>query len=237
LLEVVAYRIAGPEGVEAGTKVRAAFEGDVAAWAVARRHIDGDDVLTQLSQARIDDRPLTDEEIGKLANMVVAGSIDTSVTMLSTTLGWLAEHPAYRRKALSDTSLFAGAVDEMLRVRPPTFNGRLVVQDVELGGQQLRAGDRVMMLFQATGFDPDVFEAPEEVRFDRAPNPHLGFGLGAHLCVGMHMARSLIRIALEEWHRAFPDYAVEHGSPPVYRTGYVSGVAELHLDLRPTSRL
>jgi propanol-preferring alcohol dehydrogenase len=209
LLEVVKFREGGPEGIEAGLEVRRAFESDVAAWAVARRQASSTDAITRLSQSELKGRPLTDEEIGRLANMVVAGSIDTTVTLMSNCFAWLAAHPADRQKLLDNPSLFAGVPDEVIRYQHMLSNGRLVVKKTELGGQRLMPGDRVMMLLPATGRDPDVFDHPEQMKFGRSPNPHLGFGVGVHLCIGIHLARSLIHIALEQWHQPFP-----HNPPP-----------------------
>jgi cytochrome P450 len=231
LLEVVKFREGGPAGLEAGLEVKQAFEADVAAWTISRRNANGGGALTQLANSELGGRPLTDEEIGRMANLVVGGSIDTSVTTLSNSMAWLAEHPEDRRKLMDNPPLYAAVADEILRYQPLVANGRVVVRETELGGQRMTPGDRVMMLWQVTGRDPAMFTDPDEMQFGRSPNPHLGFGTGVHLCIGQHLARSLIRIALEGWHGRFRDYRVPADQPPVRRIGFISGVRRLDLEL------
>jgi cytochrome P450 len=177
-------------------------------------------------------QPVTDHDLGKLANMIVAGSVDTTVTTMSNVIAWLAEHPTDRTLLLDDPNLIPGAVEEVLRYEHLLLNGRLVVSDVEIDGHQLKAGDRVMLLLPATGRDPEVFDRPDEMDFRRSPNPHLGFGQGPHLCIGIHFARSVLRIAITRWLAAFPTFALDDGAHPVRKRGYVTGVRQLRLRLR-----
>jgi cytochrome P450 len=108
-------------------------------------------------------------------------------------------------------------------------NGRVVTQDTVLRGVEMKAGDRLMMLLPATGRDPRAFDDPEAIRFDRSPNPHLGFGWGVHRCIGIHLARAEMRVALEEWHARIPDYRVEAGDTIRRRRGAIAGVWHLPL--------
>jgi cytochrome P450 len=93
----------------------------------------------------------------------------------------------------------------------------------------MKAGDHLMMLLPATGRDPRAFDDPEQIRFDRAPNQHLGFGWGIHRCIGIHLARAEMRVALEEWHARIPDYHVDPVDTIRRRRGAIAGVWHLPL--------
>ena len=101
------------------------------------------------------------------------------------------------------------AVEELLRWETPVPSVvRWAREDASLGGETIGAGNHVMVNLGAANLDPETFEAPMEVRFDREVNRHLAFGGGVHRCLGSHLARRELRIALREWHRRIPDYAL-----------------------------
>jgi cytochrome P450 len=108
--------------------------------------------------------------------------------------------------------MFPAAIEELLRHETPVAQiPRVVRKPVVLHGQQLRPGERVLLVLGAANTDPDEFHDPEAVMFDRSVNRHVAFGAGPHRCVGSHLARAELRIAMEEWHRRIPDYAIEDG--------------------------
>jgi len=191
----------------------------------------GDDVPSQLVRAEVNGRPLTDDEIVSILNLLMAASLDTTTSALSNMLTWLAEHPARRDELVRDPELLPVAIEELLRYEPMLFNGRMVVQETELHGVTMRPGDRVMMLFAAAMRDPRAFDDPGAVRFDREANRHLTFGAGPHRCLGAHQARHTLRVALEEWHRAFPTYRVRAGTRPHRRLTMVMAVHAVELDV------
>ncbi|HKE77002.1 MAG TPA: cytochrome P450 [Acidimicrobiales bacterium] len=191
----------------------------------------GEDVPSQLVRAAVLDRRLTDDEIVNMLNLLMAASLDTTTSALSNMLTWLAEHPEPRRALVADPGLLPAAVEELLRYEPMLFNGRMVVQETELHGITMRPGDRVMMVFAAAMRDPRAFESPGEVRFDREANRHLTFGAGPHRCLGAHQARHTLRVALEEWHRAFPSYRVRPGTRPHRRLTMVMAVDAAELEV------
>jgi cytochrome P450 len=106
--------------------------------------------------------------------------------------------------------------EELLRHSPVSTTGRLVTRDVERHGVLLRKGDRVLMSWGLSGLDPDVFENPDKVDFNRDVTRHMAFGAGPHRCLGMHVARRIIRIALEEWHARIPRYGLTPGTAPIH---------------------
>lgn len=111
---------------------------------------------------------------------------------------------------MADPALIPAAVEEFLRVLAPVqFMSRTATRDVELGGQHIAAGERVMLAFAAANRDPAAFDDPTEVRLDRTPNRHVAFGSGIHRCVGAHLAKVQAVVMLEEVLRRIPDYVVD----------------------------
>lgn len=204
-------------------------EGYIAEIIAARKGGDGTDPISQMTRASIDGRPVTDEELVRMATFMVTAGVDTTATMTSNMIAWLAQHPDRQQELRDDPALCATAVEEFMRYEHMLSNGRVVTEDTTVNGVEMKAGDYVMLLFPATGRDPRVFECPEEIRFDRSPNPHLGFGAGVHRCIGMHLARAEMRIALEEWHAGIDHYAIAPEDQVKRRRGPIAGVWHLPL--------
>ncbi len=115
-----------------------------------------------------------------------------------------------RQRLIDDPALIPKAVDKFLRFEAPVHAfSRNVMANTEIGGQTIRAGERVYMLWASANRDPDQFENPDEVDFERKPNRHLTFGIGAHRCLGAQLARMELRIMLEEILRRIPDFRVD----------------------------
>ncbi|MEU6037760.1 cytochrome P450 [Actinomadura sp. NPDC047616] len=106
---------------------------------------------------------------------------------------------------------------------------RRLTADADVHGCPMRAGDMVMLPLMMANRDPRVFPDPQTVDFDRAPNRHIAFGAGPHRCLGAHLARLQLRIALEEWHRRIPDYRIPDGARPTEHAGLVLGLDTLPL--------
>ncbi len=135
-----------------------------------------------------------------------------------------------RDRLTADPSLIPAAIEELMRYDTLVGVCREVLQDVEIGGQQIRAGEMVMSLLNSANRDDSVFEDPDEIRLDRhQANLQLGFGVGPHRCIGSHLARMEMRVALEEMHRIIPNYRVDERVPVRMHLGSVRGVDSLHL--------
>ncbi len=177
-----------------------------------------DDLLTQLLHATVDGRQPSREELLDLCYMLVLAGMDTTSDALQCAFAFLATHPGHRRQIAADPGIAPTAVEELLRWESPTTSvRRYLLQDTELGGCPMSAGQRVNVVLASANTDdthaPDAFE----VDLRRAPNHHIAFGAGVHRCPGAHLARLELRIVLQEWHRRIPDYTLTANAHLDYR--------------------
>jgi cytochrome P450 len=179
-----------------------------------------DDLMTRVIQSEIDGRKLTREEILDISFLLLLGGLDTVTATLGCNIAYLAENPEQRRRIVENPELISDAVEELLRWETPVMGvPRLVKRDVTLAGVELKSGELCTLLLGAANTDEARFEHADVVDFDRERNPHLAFGVGPHRCLGSHLARLELCIALEEWHRRIPDYAIQPGETPRYSPG------------------
>src|SRR5712691_3835265 len=170
------------------------------ATTVARRADPRDDLISVLAQVEIEGRRLSDDELAMfLVQLLVAGN-ETTRNLVSGGLVALAQHPAEWERMRHDRSLVPTAVEEMLRWTTPVISFmRTATRDTELGGQSIRAGDPVLMLYASANRDERQFgTGAEQFDIGRAPNHHVAFGFGAHFCIGAALARIEARVLLEE---------------------------------------
>ena len=160
---------------------------------------------TDGTDAVVDDRMTADELIMFLILLVVAGN-ETTRNALAGGLVAFTRFPEQRRKLLERPELIDTAVEEIVRYVSPVISFmRTVTEDHTYQGVDLVAGDRVFLLYQSANRDEDVFDAPDEFRVDRDPNPHLAFGIGTHYCLGANLARAEIKVVFEELFRRLRD--------------------------------
>jgi cytochrome P450 len=196
---------------------------------IARRRVrPTDDLVSALVAAEAEGRRLTEDELlGFCALLLIAGN-ETMANFLSNAMLTLHRQPEIRKELASDASLFPGAVEELLRFEPPVHElGRTLTRDVELDGQTLRSGDRVLLLLASANRDSSEFPNPDRLDVRRSPNGHLSFGFGIHFCMGASLARLEARVALEELLKSIPDYAVTADEIQWFRTPSVRGPASL----------
>jgi len=157
----------------------------------------GPDFFSALTQARFQGRALTREEMLGYCSIVFAGGRDTIINSISGVIGHLSAHPADFAFLRADSKRIVGASEEFFRVlSPSTHLARQCRKNAEVRGVPVQAGDLVSLNFAAANYDETVFDAPEEVRLDRRPNPHVAFGFGPHLCLGAPHARLVVRSLL-----------------------------------------
>jgi cytochrome P450 len=156
-----------------------------------------EDFFSALTKATFHGRPLTREEMMGFANLVFAGGRDTVIHTISSVLGHLAVHPDALEFLRQDPARIVHAVEEFYRVITPlTHIGRVCPVETNVHGVTVQPGGRASLCWASANRDEAAFDAPDEVRLDRKPNPHLAFGFGAHLCLGAAHARLLVRTLL-----------------------------------------
>jgi len=186
----------------------------------ARRTDPRDDLVTLFVEAEIDGHRMDDDEVADICYLMMIAGLDTVTATLTCSIAYLAQHPERRAAIAADLSLVPAAVEELMRWETPVPGvPRLVTQDIELRGETLRAGETVLCLLGSANIDPDEFPEPHGVDFGRSGNRHLAFGGGVHRCLGSHLARLELRVAMEEIHRRLPDYTLQPGAVPTYTTG------------------
>ena len=160
---------------------------------------------------------LSREEILDICFLFLIAGLDTVTATLDCMFSFLAQHPDQRQQLVDDASLIPSAIEELLRWETPVMGvARVAVEDTELGGCPIKKGDQVMIMLGSANTDEAEFPDGDVVRFDREVNRHLAFGGGIHRCLGSHLARMELRVALREWHRRIPEYQVEPGHTLVY---------------------
>lgn len=158
----------------------------------------GEDLFSALVKAQFRGRNLTREECMGFANLAFAGGRDTIIHSISCALGYLAQHPEALEFLREDPKRITLAGEEFFRVfMPLTHIGRVCPVETDVNGVKVGAGERVSLAWASANFDEQAFPAPEEVRLDRKPNPHLSFGFGTHLCLGAPHARLILRTLLK----------------------------------------
>ena len=181
-------------------------------------------------------RPLTDEELCRMFFLLLVAGLHTVQGALAWGLIHLSRNPEQRAAIIDDPTLIPSAVEEILRIETATSSGRRATRDVEIGDVTIRAGDQLLVVMTAANRDEDEFDGADELQIERHPNRHIGFGAGPHRCLGSHLARLELRLALEEIHRRIPDYALVPDSPAVFHSSQVRGCEKLPITFTPATR-
>jgi len=207
--------------------------------AANRRAAPREDLLSDLVTMEVEGRRLNDDELRSVLWNLVGGGLDTTTSLTSLSLLHLGQHPDQRQQLIDEPELIHGATEEFLRFFSVNETlTRTVTTDTELGGQQLRRGDHLMLSWLSANRDEAVFERPDEVILDRAPNPHLAFGVGPHRCIGMHMARTMFQVLVTEVLTRIPDFEVDLGATQLYAGNpELNGVVRMPITFTPGPRL
>jgi cytochrome P450 len=198
-----------------------------------RDHIDSprDDLTTFLINAELYGRKLEPSHVaGTMALLLIAG-IDTTWSAIGASLWHLAKEPADRERIVADPALLPTAMEEFLRAYAPVTMARLVKNDMQWNGVAMKADDWILLSFPAANRDPAQFDRAAEVVIDRQVNRHAAFGLGIHRCVGSHLARMELRVALEVWLARIPAFTLADPSAVTWSTGQIRGPRSLPLRL------
>ena len=195
------------------------------------------DLISSLLQGRIDGRQVTQAEVQNIAFLLFLAGLDTVTAALSFSFHFLATHAEHRRKLGSDPGLITSAVEELLRYHAFVSPVRTATRSMDFHGIPLKEGDRVVASSVLAARDPSEFANPDEVLFDRPANRHMAFGAGPHRCLGSHLARVEMKVALEEFHKRVADYELDASERVSFHAAGVMGVDNLPLRWRLKTEL
>jgi cytochrome P450 len=192
----------------------------------ARRATPGDpdtDLVSHLLASTVDGEPLTDTVLLDMCTVLVLAGLDTTRGQLGYLFQYLAEHPDVRQQIVDDPSLMPACIEESLRMHSITIaDARKATRDADFHGCPVKAGDMVMGLVSAANRDPRHYDDADVFRLDRKGAHHFGFAGGPHRCLGAHLARREMLIAVEEWHAAIPHYRIATTEPLAERGGQLA---------------
>lgn len=210
LEELAAYQREGAQKID-----------DYFAGALEQRlQVREDDLLSRFLDAEVEGEKLTEDEILGICFLFLLAGLDTVTDALECSFAYLAQHPEDRRLIVKSPAILPSAVEELLRWESPvTEVARVARQDVVLGGCPIAKGQSVGVSLGSANTDEREMEDAYRVDLTRKPNRHLAFGAGVHRCLGSHLARLELRVALREWHARIPDYELAPGSELVYQPG------------------
>ena len=188
-----------------------------------------DDLTMFLINTELDGRRLPASHIvGTMTLLLIAG-IDTTWSAIGASLWHLARNPEDRKRLVAEPGLLPTAVEEFLRAYAPVTMARLVKQDMHFRGVDMKADDWILLSFPAANRDTAQFDRADQVIIDREVNRHAAFGLGIHRCLGSHLARMELRVALQAWLERIPDFSLDEPSAVTWSTGQVRGPRMLPL--------
>jgi len=193
-----------------------------------RRAAPRDDLTSALLAAEVDGRALTEDELLGFCFLLLIAGHETTANLLGNALLALGRDPGARAALVRDPALLPTAVDEFLRWDAPVQGlARTVTHDVELHGQRLRPGEKVLLLFGSANRDERHFADPDRLILDRRPNAHLAFGHGTHACLGALLAETEARVGLELLLARLPEYEVVEAGVERLHSGPIRGLARL----------
>ena len=179
-----------------------------------------DDFMSGFLQAEVDGHTLTHDEILDICYLFFLAGLDTVTASLDCFLAYLAQHAGHRQALVDDPTKIPSAIEEMLRWESPVSGVvRIAAEDTVLGGCPIESGTTVSVMLGSANTDETAWPDVDTVDFERPSNKHLAFGGGAHRCLGSHLARMELRVAMQEWHAAVPAYSLADGTELLYSQG------------------
>jgi len=187
------------------------------------------DLVSILVHAEIDGDKLDDEEVLMESLLILIGGDETTRHVISGGMYELLTHPDQRRMLAEHPAKIPTAVEEMLRWVTPIQNmARTATRDVQLRGQRIRKGDKLLLLYPSANRDARAFADPFVFNVEREPNEHVAFGYGAHFCLGASLARLELRVMFEEILTRMPSLELATNQPPQLRaSNFISGIEAL----------
>jgi cytochrome P450 len=176
----------------------------------ARRAEPREDTISYLIHQEVDDRPITEDEVFSMVELLLAGGVGTTASLVSQTLVWLYQHQDVRADLIEHPEKLTRAIEEFLRYFSPTQAlARTVAKDADFRGHCVYTGDRVLLAWASANRDPAQFTDPDNLDIERWPNRHTAFGVGVHRCAGSHLGRAMASELLGQILERMPDYVVQ----------------------------
>jgi cytochrome P450 len=216
--------------VEASTKARAYIQNLVD----DRRANPRDDIMSTVVAAEIEGAPITDEDLSDMLVMLMMAGLDTVQSVISQGVAYFATHQDQWAEMFSSPEILDRAIEELLRWTSPAVPTRTVDDESAIVGDiEFPKGERIHCPLAAANRDPKYFPDPDAIDFHRERKPHLTFSLGAHRCIGIHLARQEVRIAFEELHRQIPEFQLAPGCEPKEHLALTWGVEDVRIEFAP----
>ena len=206
----------------------------------ARAAPETDTVVSRLAHAEVDGEKIPEAAAEAMIAALVFAAFDTTGSLILNSLFWLNQHPDECARLAGDDKLLDNAIAEFLRAFPPVQGmGRNVMKDVELGGQLMRKGERVLMSFAGGNLDPEKFACPHEVRIDREnARQHLAFGAGPHRCLGAQLAQAEAKMVLKSVMSRLKDLKIDTSEAERFPTyGRILGWFKMPATFTPGPKL
>jgi cytochrome P450 family 142 subfamily A polypeptide 1 len=217
---------------QAGMQSSAAFFAAAEALYEEKKRCPADDIMTIWTEAEVDGRPITLDEVRSDGLLILDGGAETTRTVIARTLLNLIANPD-QWAALRAGADITCAVEEFIRYVSPIHNMcRVATADCEIGGAKIKAGQQLVLMYGSANRDPAHFEDPERLDVTRKPNEHIAFGLGTHFCLGAGLARLEIKVFFEEFVRRVSELRLSpNGSVVEMPNAFVYGLRSADLDL------
>lgn len=225
------------EAVARMTDAFVGYTGYVTGAVEERRATPTDDLISILVHAEVEGQKLTDEDLIHESLLILIGGDETSRHVMSGGVYQLLKDREQWERLQADRSLMGSAVEEMLRWVSPIKNmARCATRDLEYGGKQISAGQKLLLLYPSANRDEDVFEDPFRFDIARTPNEHVAFGFGTHFCLGNALARVEVRTMVDRLLERLPDLELVEPDEPAFRpANFVSGYESLPVRFTPTA--
>jgi cytochrome P450 len=224
------------EGIDLPPDERAGRMGELSGYLLAQVHDRHDhpreDLTTYLIDAELYGSKFRDSHVVGFMTLLLIAGIDTSWSAIGASLWHLARTPSDRSRLVAEPALLATAMEEFLRAYAPVTMARLVKRDMHWHGVDMKADDWILLSFPAANRDPAQFDRAGEVIIDREINRHAAFGLGIHRCLGSHLARMELRVALEVFLRRIPEFSLADPEAVTWSSGQVRGPRTLPVRIR-----
>jgi cytochrome P450/NADPH-cytochrome P450 reductase len=202
-----------------------------------RRANPTDDLWSTVVNAEVDGEHLSDDELDRFFQLLVIAGNDTTRNLLANTMLTLSKHPEQFELLRNDLSLLPPAIEEVLRFSPSVIQfRRTATRDLELAGQSIAKGDRVIINYASANRDELVFDEPDRFDITRDRNPHISFGDGTHYCLGANLARLEVQTVLKELFTRLPDIEVS-GAASHMQSSFMNGIKHLPVRFTPSARL